>query len=109
MPPLITLVLYLLAACRATTLITHDAITRPARTWLITRFDGQNRTHRALVYALGEPDGDDTGCPWCMSVWVAAVTAPLLWWWPTSPAVLIPIIVLAASQTTGMIHTWGRT
>lgn len=108
MPSAVALVAYALAVARITTLITHDEISQPARSWLIRHFDQTSRTHRTIAYLLGSPDDDTTGCPWCMSIWVAAGTAPLLWAYPDRPWVVVPTITLAASQITGMIHTHGR-
>jgi hypothetical protein len=108
MPPVIVLVTYALAVARVTTLITHDEITRPVREALIHRFNPIRRAHRLAVYLLGEPDGDTHGCPWCVSIWVSAVTAPIVWGWGSSPLVLIPMLGLAVSQVTGMIYVHGR-
>lgn len=108
MPPLINMVLFLLAITRVTTLITHDEISRPIRAWLVSRFNAWSRTHRALLYALGEPDADDTGCPWCISVWVGAAGSPIMLMWGDRLWVLVPVVALAASQITGMIYQWGR-
>jgi hypothetical protein len=108
MPPVIVLVTYALAVARVTTLITHDEITRPVREALIHRFNPIRRAHRLAVYLLGEPDGDTHGCPWCVSIWVGAVTAPIVWGWGSSPLVLIPMLGLAVSQVTGMIYVHGR-
>lgn len=108
MPSAVVLVLYALAVARTTTLITHDEITRPVREYLIARFDPYRRMHRMVVYLLGAPDGDATGCPWCVSIWVGATTAPIIYLWGTAPIVLVIVLALAASQTTGMIYAYGR-
>lgn len=108
MPPVIVLIIYVLAVTRVTTLVTHDEITRPAREALIRWFDPLRRWQRLLVYLLGEPDGNAAGCPWCMSIWVGALTAPVVWWFGQSPWVLVPVLALAASQITGMIYGVGR-
>lgn len=108
MPSAIVFGLYALAVARITTLITHDEITKPARSWLIRRFDPLRRAHRFVVYLLGVPDDDTAGCPWCVSIWSGMAFAPLVWYWSDSPWVAVPVIGLAASQITGMIHTYGR-
>lgn len=108
MPSYIVLTLYALAVTRITTLITHDEITKPFRSWLIARFDPSHRAHRLAVYLLGVPDDDTTGCPWCVSIWSGMAFAPFAWFWPESPWVMIPMLGLAASQVTGMIYTYGR-
>ena len=107
MPSAVVLALYALAVTRITTLITHDEITRPIREGLVARFDPYRRVHRILVYLLGTPDGDATGCPWCVSVWVGLLTAPIIYW-GTSPIVLVIVLGLAVSQVTGMIYAYGR-
>ena len=108
MPDPLTLVVYVMAVARVTTLITHDEITLPVREWLIRRFNPASRAHRLAVYALGSPDDDATGCPWCVSVWIGLVSAPALWFWADNPIMMIMLIGLAASQTTGMIYVYGR-
>jgi hypothetical protein len=109
MPSALVLLLYALAVARLTTLITTDEISRPTRRHLVARFDPYKRLHRWIVYALGDAeDGTANGCPWCVSVWVAAATAPLIWVAHQSPYVLVPTLALAASQVTGMIFKIGR-
>lgn len=108
MPSVVVLALYALAVTRVTTMITHDEITRPVREYLIGRFDPYRRVHRMLVYLFGAPDGDTTGCPWCVSVWIGVVTAPIIYLWGTTPIVSVVVLALAASQVTGMIYTYGR-
>lgn len=108
MPSAIGFALYALAVARVTTLITHDEVTAPVRLWLIRRFDPLRRVHRLLVYLLGSPDDDTTGCPWCVSVWVGLLSAPLVWHWSDSPWVMVPLLGLASSQITGMIYIYGR-
>lgn len=108
MPSAIVFVLYTLAVARITTLITHDEITAPARSWLIRRFDSSRRGHRLVVYLLGSPDDDTSGCPWCVSMWVGLASSPLVWLLPDSPWVMVPVLGFAASQVTGMIYVYGR-
>ena len=47
-------------------------------------------------------------CQWCMSIWVAALVMPVAWFWGQSPWALVPALVLAASQLTGMLAGLGR-
>lgn len=108
MPPAVVLILYALAVARTTTMITHDQITAPLRAWLIRRFNADHVTHRMAIYALGQADADEVGCPWCVSVWISAATAAPVWYWHHNPAVVIPMIGLAASQATGMLYQVGR-
>lgn len=65
-----TICLYILTAlatARLTRLITTDKISEPARQWLITRLGATSK----IVYLAH--------CPWCMSIWVAALTTPAYW------------------------------
>lgn len=106
-------VVYALAVARLTGLVALDEITRPIREALVSRLDATRRTHRSLAYLLGgytgeeEGDGPD-GCPWCLSIWVAAATAPVAWWWGDHPAAAVPMIALAVSQLAGMTASIGR-
>lgn len=108
MPSAVMLALYVLAVSRTTTLVTHDEITRPVREHLIRRFDPYRRVHRLLVYLLGEPDANATGCPWCVSIWIGSLTAPIIYLWGTTPIVSVIVLALAASQVAGMIYAYGR-
>jgi hypothetical protein len=108
MPPATVLLIYLLAVARLTTIITTDEITHPLRQALINHLNPVNRLHRWAVYAIGGADDNANGCPWCVSVWVGSVTAPLVWAWPTSPILLVPMLALAASQVAGMTSEIGR-
>lgn len=104
MPVWLTFAVYVLAVTRLTGLLTLDEITRPARVAITTRVD-----RPALSYLLGDPDTDHgRGCPWCMSIWVAAAVAPLAWYHGAHPAVMVPALALAASQIAGMISPVGR-
>lgn len=109
MPSALVLLLYTLAVARLTTIITTDEISRPARKALTRRFNPTKRLHRMAVYLLGDAeDGTANGCPWCLSIWVGALTAPIVWTFPSSPYTLVPLMALTASQVTGMIFRIGR-
>lgn len=108
MPAWPLLIVYALAVARLTGLATTDKITHPMRQALIERVNPTNRLHRWIVYLLGGADDHANGCPWCASVWIAAATAPALWYAGNHPALLIPALALAMSQVTGMIAWLGR-
>jgi len=109
MPSVLVLLIYALAVARLTTIITTDEISRPVRQALVRRFDPTKRLHRWIVYLLGDAeDGTASGCPWCVSIWIGLLSAPLVWAAPTSPCLLVPLMGLAASQVTGMIFRIGR-
>jgi hypothetical protein len=97
----VPLLVYALAVARVTGLITTDTITESARNALIGWLDDRPRTLGAFVATL-------ITCPWCASVWVAAVAAPLAWLWGYEPVLLVPALALAFSQVTGMISNLGR-
>lgn len=90
---------YVLAVARVTGLITVDEITRKPRDWLTGRLP-LNQLGVTLEYLIT--------CPWCVSIWVGAATAPLLWLWGDTAGVLIPALALAASQVAGMLAPLGR-
>ena len=109
MPSPLVLLLYTLAVARLTTIITTDEISRPGRKALLRRFNPTKKTHRLAVYLLGDAeDGTANGCPWCVSIWVGTLTAPIVWALQSSPYALVPLMALTASQVTGMIFRIGR-
>jgi len=98
-----TFVIWALACARLTGLITSDRITEQVRMRLVRRF------------CRDAPADDCTNwraylllCQWCMSIWVAALFAPLWWLWGDSPWLLVPVAFLAFSQITGMLSSIGR-
>lgn len=93
------LIALILATARLTRLITIDKIGDWIRNRVAMRFGDRSK----LTYLFF--------CPWCMSVWVAAVLTPATWfatglqdgipvtaWWA------IPAIALAVSQTVGLLR-----
>jgi hypothetical protein len=100
MPVWVTLALFVLASARITGLITLDELTRPAREAFTRRLDEDRPSHRALAYL--------TSCPWCASIYVCAVLAPVFWWWGDRPAVAVPALALGGSQAVGMLSGVGR-
>jgi len=100
-PVWLQLLIYVLAVARVTGLIVADTITEPARDALVSWLDDRPRT-------LGSFVADLIGCPWCMSVWVGLAAAPLVWFYGSSPVMLIPALALAFSQVTGATASLGR-
>ncbi len=94
------LVVYALAVARLTGLVASDEVTRPLRDGLLARLDERRAAHRQLATLAT--------CPWCVSVYVGAVAAPVALWWGESPVFLIPAVALAFSQVTGMLSDLGR-
>jgi hypothetical protein len=104
----VPIVLWSLCVARITGLITMDELTAPIRQRITQRFDARSRIQRACMYTIGGFDDHGHGCPWCVSVWVAAVTAPIIaCWWQTT-AVHWGVATLAVAQISGMTWTWGR-
>jgi hypothetical protein len=110
MPFAITLLVYALAVARVTRLVTSDKLTEMPRTRLEIklwqRFAPQvpaSDWHRAVpplpVYLLT--------CPWCVSVYVGAVAAPLVAFLGDSYWVFVPALALAFSHFTGLLAKIG--
>ena len=91
----VLLVVYALAVARVTGLVVADTITEPARDRLIGWLDDRPRTLGSAIATL-------ITCPWCASVWIAAVAAPLVWFWGDRPLLIVPALALAFSQLAGM-------
>lgn len=101
-------VVYALAVTRLTGLIASDEITRPIREYLVARLNPRKGWHRKIAYLVGGATDDGDGCPWCLSLWIAAPVAPLVWYEGHQPWVIIPAFWLALSQLTGMTARIGR-
>lgn len=93
---------YLLAVIRLTGLAAFDEITRPLREAAVNRLDPAKGWHRKLAYLLGGASDEGDGCPWCLSVWIAAPVAPLIVWQGHNIIVFTVALVFALSQVAGM-------
>jgi hypothetical protein len=100
-PVWLQLIIYTLAVMRITGLTVTDTITEPVRDALLVWLDDRPKTLGAFIAGLIK-------CPWCVSIWVGGITAPLVWVAGNNPIMLIPALMLAFSQVTGMTHTLGR-
>jgi hypothetical protein len=101
MPEPLLYLIYALAVARLTGLVVADSITEDARDSLIAWLDDRPKTLGNYISIL-------IMCPWCVSIWIAFIAAPLVWFHGQSPFMLIPAIALAFSQVTGMTHNLGR-
>lgn len=101
LPAAVLLIVYALAVMRLDGLIRADGITEGARDGLLAWLDDRPKTLGAFI-------ADVIDCPWCLSIWIAAVAAPLVWFFGDHPVMLIPALMLAFSQVTGMTHNLGR-
>lgn len=134
MPLVITLLVYALAVARVTRLINADRITEAPREWLSIRLWARSipaeyaeQRAPAIAAKLGmrvaqrtvaaERLGDNADpplavylltCPWCASIYVAAVAAPLAYFWGDSPWLLVPALALAFSYVTGLLAKLGE-
>lgn len=131
MQPVLIVLVYALAVARVTRLITADKITEMMRTRLAVRLWARtipldeahawaSRTHRdgdpALIAGPGrrliameriQDDADPPlvvyllSCPWCASIYVGALVAPLAYFWGSSPWLFVPALALAFSYFSG--------
>jgi hypothetical protein len=99
--PAAVLIVYVLAVMRLDGLIRVDSITDGPRDALLGWLDDRPKTLGAFI-------ADVIQCPWCLSIWIGAVAAPLIWFFGDHPVMLIPALMLALSQVTGMMHNLGR-
>lgn len=112
MTPAITFLIYALAVARITTLINEDRVTRAPRdrflAWSWRRAWGPDADE------IRDMGGDPPllayliECPWCVSIYVGAVAAPLWYWLGTSPWLLVPAVALAFSYITGYLASRGE-
>lgn len=133
MPAWITAVVFALAVARVTRFITTDRLSQRPRDravvtlWARTitaddvtaRFPMASDRHDQRAYANsmarerysanGEPPLGAylLTCPWCVSIYVGAVAAPLCWWWGDRPWLFIPALACAFSQVTGQLAKDG--
>lgn len=133
MPGALLFLVYALAVARITRLVTSDRITEAPRerfvswawrrSWLPAariEAEGGNCTNGAWGCAdawsrEARVNGAEppllaylATCPWCVSIYVGAVAAPLVWFWGSSPWLAIPALALAFSQATGVLASKGE-
>lgn len=99
---------YALAVVRLTGLVAFDEITRPLREAAVRNLQPTKGWHRKLAYLLGGASDEGDGCPWCLSIWIAAAVAPLVVWQGHTLWVFVPAAALAMSQITGWTAGIGR-
>lgn len=90
----LVVVLVWLAVFRASRLLTVDRFPPlvAAKKWLLRR-----QPSEWLVYMFGTGEEDEPGCPWCVSLWLAA---PIVWaadaW--TAGGLAAPVLVWASAS-----------
>lgn len=110
MPAWITVVVFALAVARVTRFITVDKLSENVRGRLV---DAAWRRWRPAVPSNGRQWADEPKpaylltCPWCASIYVAAVAAPLAWFLGDTPWLFIPALACAFSQVTGLLAKIG--
>lgn len=89
---ILTLIVAVLAVARLTRLIVEDRIMVWFKQWVVRKF-GENSLPSYFVH-----------CPWCVSIWFAAVVMPIAVAWPNR-WVLGVLAIPAASYLTGVAAT----
>ena len=95
-PAWLLVLLTILAVFRLTRLVNEDAITAPLRRWLVG-YDGELEEGEVGRW------GYFITCPWCVSIWVGTVVSVVAVLWGDNRVVLIGLVALAASASTGLI------
>ena len=106
MPPLIFTMTYLLAVARIVRFITADQLFARPRNAVIdygyrARYGcapgpaTEHRTVPLLSYLIT--------CPWCVSIYLCALAAPIVWLAWSSPWLYIPAMALAGSYVVGYL------
>jgi hypothetical protein len=88
-----TLIILVGAVARITRLVTTDRITEAPRDWILDRLN----PHGLGTYLMS--------CPWCISIYVGFIAAPVGHFWGDEPWVTIPAIALTMSYITGFLAT----
>lgn len=87
---IVSLVVAALAVARVTYFLTEDYLSNGYRRWVVNRFGDQSKP-AYLVH-----------CPWCTSVWVAALIMPPAVLWPNQ-WVIMAYSIPAASMLSGLL------
>lgn len=129
MLPVLIVVVYALAVARLTRLVIEDRILQAPRTKLASRLwywsvpwsDVHARRASDPLMAVDSPTvvrwrlarervavGAEKPltvymltCPWCVSIYIGAVAAPLAYFWGALPWLFVPALALAFSYFTG--------
>jgi hypothetical protein len=106
MPPLIFLIVYLLAVARITRFITDDRLFKRPRDAVIDY--GYRRAYGPTTtgYTAESPVpllSYVITCPWCVSIYLCAFAAPVVWLAGRSPWLYVPALALAGSYAVGFL------
>lgn len=108
------LFVYALAVARVTRLVTSDRLTEHPRLSLEARLWARYRRSVLIPPEVGNEDLDPplsvylVTCPWCVSIYVAAVAAPVAYFWGDRPWLFVPALALAFSHITGLLAKNGE-
>lgn len=108
MPAAIILLVYALAVARLTRLITSDKITEGLRGRVIRWADHRAGINPDDPFAPTPMLSYFVTCPWCVSIYIAGIAAPLAYWLGESPWLLVPALALAFSGFTGYLASIGE-
>lgn len=109
-------VVWVLAVARVTRLVNQDVVFDPVRLWVASRVRGAgdaaaaaevlDRVGAGRVWRRGERRWLTVeyflGCPWCVSVWVAGVSAWIPLWFADNRVAVYVGVVLAAAYVVGV-------
>lgn len=109
-------VVYVLAVARVTRLINFDVVFDPVRLWVARRLSAAGRAVRECEGSVGGPVvgvlerrrarwgavSYFLGCPWCVSVWVAGLSAWVPLWHSGNVVAVYVGVVLAVSHVVGV-------
>lgn len=97
---LLTVTVYALAVARLVRLVNYDTILDPIRIAIARRGRDENRS--PAEQARWNTLLHWAGCPWCVSIWVAAGTAWLPIWFADNPVARYLGVLLAVSMVVGL-------
>ena len=130
MPAWISVVVFALAVARVTRFITVDKLSEAPRDRAVTALwartitdedvtatypNARDKRDFARMMARDRYSGGGAPplgaylltCPWCVSIYVGAVAAPLCWFLGSNPWLFVPALACAFSQVTGMLAKIG--
>lgn len=106
---MLSLVLIALATYRLTHLVVFDKVFEPIRNLFVRRMVRQYDGKPLILYTLQGGRlrrfvGKIMNCPWCASVWIAALLTTLYVYGPRG--IIWIYLFLAAAAITGIVETW---
>lgn len=96
----LVVVVYVLAVARIVRAVNHDTILDPVRVWVAAR--GRDDSRSVVERARWNVLLHWSGCPWCVSIWVAGATVWVPLWHASNPVAVYVGVVLAVSMIVGV-------